>query len=124
MTEDVYKRQLYSRITLIRTLPGNHGVSYNHCDMTKGSTKVATIGIGYADVYLQYLSNQGARVYINGQYCPVLGRVTMDQIMVDVTYMDQVETGMGRSSLLYGDGMGEYPYRILPSLTMLAQGTL
>ena len=84
---------LYSRITLIRTLPGNHGVSYNHCYMTKGSTKVATIGIGYADGYLQYLSNQGARVYINGQYCPVLGRVTMDQIMVDVTYMDQVETG-------------------------------
>ncbi len=70
---------LYSRITLIRTLPGNHGVSYNHCYITKGSTKVATIGIGYADGYLQYLSNQGARVYINGQYCPVLGRVTMDQ---------------------------------------------
>ena len=84
---------LYSRITLIRTLPGNHGVSYNHCYITKGSTKVATIGIGYADGYLQYLSNQGARVYINGQYCPVLGRVTMDQIMVDVTYMDHVETG-------------------------------
>lgn len=84
---------LYSRITLIRTLPGNHGVSYNHCYITKGSTRVATIGIGYADGYLQYLSNQGARVYINGQYCPVLGRVTMDQIMVDVTYMDHVETG-------------------------------
>ena len=84
---------LYSRITLIRTLPGNHGVSYNHCYMTEVSPTVATIGIGYADGYLQYLSNQGARVYINGQYCPVLGRVTMDQIMVDVTYMDQVETG-------------------------------
>ena len=51
---------LYSRITLIRTLPGNHGVSYNHCYITKGSTKVATIGIGYADGYLQYLSNQGS----------------------------------------------------------------
>lgn len=84
---------LYSRITLIRTLPGNHGVSYNHCYITKGSTKVATIGIGFADGYLHYLSNQGARVYINGQYCPVLGRITMDQIMVDVSYMDHVETG-------------------------------
>lgn len=84
---------LYSRITLIRTLPGNHGVSYNHCYITKGATKVATIGIGYADGYSQYLSNQGARVFINGQYCPVLGRITMDQIMVDVTYMDHVETG-------------------------------
>lgn len=84
---------LYSRITLIRTLPGNHGVSYNHCYITKGCTKVATIGIGFADGYLHYLSNQGARVYINGQYCPVLGRITMDQIMVDVTYMDEVNTG-------------------------------
>lgn len=84
---------LYSRITLIRTLPGNHGVSYNHCYITKRATRVATIGIGYADGYSQYLSNQGSRVYINGQYCPVLGRITMDQIMVDVTYMDHVETG-------------------------------
>ncbi len=84
---------LYSRITLIRTLPGNHGVSYNHCYITQGVTKVATIGIGYADGYSQYLSNQGARVYINGQYCPVLGRITMDLILVDVTYMDHVETG-------------------------------
>lgn len=84
---------LYSRITLIRTLPGNHGVSYNHCYITQGCTKVATIGIGFADGYLHYLSNQGARVYINGQYCPVLGRITMDQIMVDVTYMDEVNTG-------------------------------
>lgn len=80
---------LYSRVTIVRTLPGNHGVSYNHCYITKGSTRVATIGIGYADGYLQYLSNKDSRVYVNGQYCPVLGRITMDQIMVDVTYLEK-----------------------------------
>ena len=80
---------LYSRVTIVRTLPGNHGVSYNHCYITKYSTRVATIGIGYADGYLQYLSNKGSRVYVNGQYCPVLGRITMDQIMVDVSYLEQ-----------------------------------
>lgn len=84
---------LYSRITLIRTLPVNHGVSYNHCYITTGPTKVATIGIGYADGYLQYLSNQGARVFIKGHYCPVLGRITMDQIMVDITHVEDVEVG-------------------------------
>ena len=80
---------LLSRVTLVRTLPGNHGISYNHTYTTKTSTRVATIGIGYADGYLQYLSNKGSRVYVHDQYCPVLGRITMDQIMVDVTYLEK-----------------------------------
>lgn len=84
---------VYSRITLLRTLPSNHGVSYNHCYITTSPTRVATIGIGYADGYLQYLSGQGSRVFINGQYCPVLGRITMDQIMVDVTHMEDLHPG-------------------------------
>ena len=84
---------LYSRVTLVRTLPDNHGVSYNHTYITTAPTRVATIGIGFADGYLHYLSNTGARVYLNGSYCPVLGRVTMDQIMVDVTHMNKVEAG-------------------------------
>ncbi|MGN0869079.1 MAG: alanine racemase [Akkermansia sp.] len=84
---------LYSRVTLLRTLPDNHGVSYNHTYITTGPTKVATIGIGFGDGYLHYLSNTGARVYLNGSYCPVLGRVTMDQIMVDVSHLDGVRPG-------------------------------
>lgn len=84
---------LYSRVTLVRTLPNNHGVSYNHTYMTTGETRVATIGIGFGDGYLHYLSNTGARVYLNGSYCPVLGRVTMDQIMVDVSHLSQVQPG-------------------------------
>lgn len=84
---------LYSRVTLLRTLPHNHGVSYNHTYITSGPTKVATLGIGFGDGYLHYLSNTGARVYLNGSYCPVLGRVTMDQIMVDVSHMQGVEPG-------------------------------
>ena len=84
---------LYSRVTLVRTLPDNHGVSYNHTYVTTAPTKVATIGIGFGDGYLHYLSNTGARVYLNGSYCPVLGRITMDQIMVDVSHMSKVEPG-------------------------------
>ena len=84
---------LYSRVTLVRTLPDNHGVSYDHTYITSGPTRVATIGIGFADGYLHYLSNTGARVYLNGSYCPVLGRITMDQIMVDVSHLSAVEPG-------------------------------
>ena len=84
---------LYSRVTLLRTLPSDHGVSYNHTYITSGPTRVATLGLGFGDGYLHYLSNTGARVYLNGEYCPVLGRVTMDQIMVDVTHMDRVQPG-------------------------------
>ena len=84
---------LYARVTLLRTLPSHHGVSYNHTYITDAPTRVATIGIGFGDGYLHYLSNTGARVYLNGSYCPVLGRVTMDQIMVDVTHMDDVKPG-------------------------------
>lgn len=84
---------LYSRVTLLRTLPDNHGVSYDHTYITSGPTRVATIGIGFGDGYLHYLSNKGARVYLNGEYCPVLGRITMDQIMVDVSHMEDVHPG-------------------------------
>lgn len=76
---------LHARVTLVRELPAGHGVSYGRTHITSRPTRVATIGIGYADGWNRQISNKGARVYINGCYCPMLGRVTMDQIMADVT---------------------------------------
>lgn len=76
---------LKSRITLLRTLPAGHGVSYGRQYVTTRPTRVATVGIGYGDGYPRHLSGQGAEVWIHGQRAPVLGRVTMDQIMVDVS---------------------------------------
>jgi alanine racemase len=84
---------LKSRITLLRTLPAGHGVSYGRLFVTARPTRVATIGIGYGDGYPRHLSGQGADVWIRGQRCPVLGRVTMDQIMVDVTALDGAAEG-------------------------------
>ncbi len=86
---------LFSRVTLVRTLPDNHGVSHNHTYITTAHTRVATIGIGFGDGYLHYLSNTGACVYLNNSYCPVPGRVTMDQVMVDVTHLKDVKPGDG-----------------------------
>ncbi len=85
--------KLSSRVSLVRTLPAGHGVSYGRTYCTAEPTRVATIGIGYADGWSRHLSGKGARVYINGHYCPMLGRVTMDQIMADVTHVPFIAPG-------------------------------
>ncbi len=85
--------RLSSRVSLVRELPAGHGVSYGRTHVTSASTRVATIGIGYADGWNRHLSGKGARVCINGHSCPMLGRVTMDQIMADVTHVPHVAPG-------------------------------
>lgn len=85
--------RLFSRVSLVRELPAGHGVAYGRTYITDKPTRVATIGIGYADGWSRHLSGKGARVYINGHYCPMLGRVTMDQIMADVTEVPTVAPG-------------------------------
>jgi len=74
-----------TKITLIRELPIGHGVSYGSTFVTTRPTLVATLACGYGDGYPRQVSGEGASVLIHGQRCPILGRVTMDQIMVDVT---------------------------------------
>lgn len=84
---------LKSRVTLVRTLPAGHGVSYGRQFVTTQPTRVATIGIGYGDGYPRAVSGHGARVWVGGASCPILGRVTMDQIMVDVSTAGEVAAG-------------------------------
>ncbi len=84
---------LKSHVSIVRTLPAGHSVSYGRDVLLQRDTQVATIGAGYGDGYPRSLSNQGAEVLIRGTRCPVLGRVTMDQIMVDVTDLEHVEAG-------------------------------
>lgn len=85
--------KLSARISLVRELPAGHGVAYGRTYITTKPTKVATIGIGYADGWNRRLSGNGARVWVNGVSCPMLGRVTMDQIMADVTAVPGVQAG-------------------------------
>lgn len=84
---------LKSRVTLIRELPAGHGVSYGRDFITTRPTRVATIGVGYGDGYPRHLSGQGAEVWIKDQRHPLLGRVTMDQVMIDVTDHPEIEVG-------------------------------
>ena len=73
-----------THVTHIKTLPAGREISYGGTFKTEKDTVVATVSVGYADGYPRCLSNLG-RVIIGGKYARILGRVTMDQIMVDVT---------------------------------------
>lgn len=84
---------LKSRVTLVRDLPAGHGVSYGRQFVTTRPTRVATVGVGYGDGYPRHVSGKGAEVWIRGRRLPILGRVTMDQMMIDVTAAPEVIEG-------------------------------
>jgi alanine racemase len=95
-----------TRITLVRELGSGRSVSYGRTFITDAPTRVATLAVGYADGYPRHVSGRGAHVLIRGQRCPVLGRVTMDQIMVDVSSVEGVVPGE-EVTLLGHDGAEE-----------------
>ncbi len=89
-----------THISHIKTLEPGREISYGGTYTTAENRVIATIPVGYADGYPRCLSNKG-RVIVNGQYAPIVGRVCMDQFMVDVTgidgaMVDSVVTLVGR----------------------------
>jgi alanine racemase len=75
---------LKSRVARVRTLPAGASVSYGRTHVTEEPTRVALVPVGYGDGYHRILSNRGA-VLIRGKRAPILGRVCMDQFVVDVS---------------------------------------
>lgn len=84
---------LKSRIVLVRDLPPGTGISYGRTYTTPRSMRVATVAAGYADGYPRALSNRDAAVLVRGRRCAVLGRVTMDMIVVDVSDVPNAACG-------------------------------
>ncbi len=76
--------QWHSRVTHVKVLEPGRAISYGGTYVTSKPTKVATIPVGYADGYRRSLSGK-FYVLIHGQKAPILGRICMDQMMVDVT---------------------------------------
>lgn len=79
-------------VTYVKTVEKGTLIGYNGTFETKRRTVVATVPIGYADGYPRALSNQG-RVLIHGLSAPIIGRVCMDQFMVDVTDIPDTKEG-------------------------------
>ena len=82
----------YSRVAFVKTLEPGREIGYGGTYTTTAPTRVATIPVGYADGYRRSLSNK-FYVLIKDQKAPILGRVCMDQLMVDVTDISGVEIG-------------------------------
>ena len=84
--------ELISHVSYVKTVPEGTPVSYGGTYVTEKETSLATIPVGYADGYSRRLSNRGS-VLIHGTRCPILGKVCMDQCMVDVSAVPQAKVG-------------------------------
>lgn len=88
----------HAKISHIKELEPNREISYGGTFKTDRVTKVATVPVGYADGFPRCLSNKG-KVIINGKYAKILGRVCMDQFMVDVS---DIECNINDEVVLFG----------------------
>jgi alanine racemase len=86
-------------IMRLKELPPGHAVGYGMTFYTKRASRIATLPVGYADGYSRLLSNKG-EVLVRGRRAPVVGRVSMDLVTIDVT--DIAEAGVGDEVVLLG----------------------
>ncbi|MDD5262974.1 MAG: alanine racemase [Methylacidiphilales bacterium] len=81
-----------SRVTFVKRISKGTPVSYGSTFRSLRAMRVATVAVGYGDGLFRSLSNKGS-VLVQGRRCRILGRVTMDQIVVDVTGLRRVRNG-------------------------------
>ena len=84
--------QLKSVVSHVKTIPEGAEVSYGRTFKAEKEMKIATVPIGYADGYPRLLSGKGD-LLLHGKRCRILGRVCMDQLMIDVSHLENVKTG-------------------------------
>ena len=94
--------QFLSKVTFVKTLPAGREISYGGTFVTTKDTRVATVPMGYADGYRRSLSGK-FHCLIHGKKAPILGRICMDQMMVDVTEIPETQPG-DRVTLVGTDG--------------------
>ncbi len=83
---------LYSRITLLKWVPQGETIGYGCTFEASRKSLIATLPVGYDDGYMRGLSNR-AHVIVRGTYAPVVGRVSMDFVLIDVTNVEAAEVG-------------------------------
>ncbi len=91
--------QFKTKVVYIKEVPRGTRVSYGSTYTTSQETLLATLPVGYADGYSRYLSNR-ASVLIGGRRCPIIGRVCMDQIIVDLG--PRSDARIGDEAVLFG----------------------
>ena len=92
---------LKARLANVKTIEAGEGVGYGHLFRADKPITVGTIPLGYADGYSRLLSNKGY-IVVKGVKCQILGKVCMDQFMVDLTNVENPQ--IGDVAIIYGDG--------------------
>jgi len=93
-----------TKIVYIKEVPEGTSISYGKTFITKRKSKIATLPVGYADGFNRLLSNN-YHVLVKGKYAAVVGRICMDQTMLDVTDIEGVE--VGDDVTIFGNQDGE-----------------
>lgn len=96
-----------TRVVRVKSLPTGHAVGYGATWRTERPSRIATLPVGYADGFDRAMSNRG-EVLIRGRRFPIVGRISMDITLVDVTDLDKVEVG-DEAVLLGCQGSEEIP---------------
>jgi alanine racemase len=82
----------YARVTQVKTVRSGQSVGYGRTWVAERDTRVAAIAAGYADGVQRAQSNRGS-VLVGGRRCPIIGRVSMDQLTADVSLVEGVKAG-------------------------------
>ncbi len=117
----------HSRVGLVRTIPAGTGISYGRTHILKKKSRLAVVTAGYGDGLTIRASNKGM-VLVKGRRCPILGRVTMDQTVIDVTSLPEIQPGeqvtfighQGGSNIDVGEfsqWAGQIPWEVYCSIT-------
>lgn len=85
---------LHTRLVQVKEVPIGSGISYGHSFKTTRVSRIGTLPIGYGDGFSRGLSNKGSAL-VGGHKVPIIGRICMDQCMVDLTELPQVKAGQG-----------------------------
>ena len=114
---------LKTTVSQVKQIPAGETVGYGRRGKTERNSEIAVLPIGYADGYDRRLSNGVGRVFVRGQFAPIIGTICMDMCMVDVTGMNVQE---GDEVEIIGDHVkltdvarwiGTIPYEVLTSIS-------
>ena len=114
---------LKTLVTQVKPLKQGETIGYNRSFVAQHDMEVAIIPIGYADGYPRSLSNGKGKVWIKQQLCPILGKISMDMSIIDVTGLDITE---GEEVIIYGEPIpieeiahaaGTIPYELYTSIS-------
>lgn len=84
---------LKARVTSVKEISQGDAVSYGRTFVANKNMKIASVSIGYADGYPRNLSNKNIEVLVNGEYSVIIGRICMDQMIIDVSNIKEVKQG-------------------------------